>query len=160
MITVKVVLLVRNVVKFVTEIWILKHVVNELAGVSIPYIPFGLLPIGGIVGELLVRMKAEVERLPVGVTPRYRRSIDCWVKIIMVFEWQCVVVGSQRGSPYIEKIVNLLGRHLIACKKKVSGFELYTILVRPPVAIIWQKFWRGWRSIRWKRHAMLVAWYS
>lgn len=69
--------MVRHVVKFVAEIWILKHVVDELAGVSIPYVPFGLVPVGSIVRELLVRTKAEVERLPVGITPRHRHSINC-----------------------------------------------------------------------------------
>ena len=48
--------------------------------------PFGLVPVGSIVRELLVRTKAEVERLPVGITPRHRHSINCRVKIVMVFK--------------------------------------------------------------------------
>lgn len=76
-VTVEVVLLMRDVVEFIAEVQILKHVVDQLVRISIPNIPFGLLPICCIRGEVLVGwMKTQIKSLPICITSRDRCGVN------------------------------------------------------------------------------------
>ena len=94
-VTIEVILLMRDVVKFIAEVQILKHVVNQLVRISIPNIPFGLLPICCVRGEVLVGWtKAQIKSLPIRIASRDRCGVNHQIQLLMIFERRHIVVRS------------------------------------------------------------------